>query len=389
MTHRIGHLPNVGQDTSFPDPSQPTTPVTPDIVDPNAPSVPPTREENELEIQRLSLEFARKQLEAFTRQETFQQEQENLLKPFLEEQTRLGEAATARQTKLDAVQDELLQFQLDAIRQGPGATSEQKALIGAQTEEAIQFGKSDIQEFQRSGLELLREELAPSLGLRPQDSPIIDRGGRVVAEGQRQAGQLVRSLRGAQSAAELNFPLAAGQFQATQTGAQQELSQSASQFLANLRQQIAVNRFSFSGGVGAGGLALASTQFGGNLPQLSPIPTSGGEGIGSTFGGIGGLLTGGAAIAKVFGFSSKKLKKDFKSINKAEMLRRVNNLDVERWKYKLADGEEHIGPYAEDFKKQFKTGDGVTINLLDAIGVLFASVQALTTEIEDLKSAAS
>jgi hypothetical protein len=63
-------------------------------------------------------------------------------------------------------------------------------------------------------------------------------------------------------------------------------------------------------------------------------------------------------------------------------------LDVDRWKYKpkiTNDQATHIGPYAEDFKEAFGVGDGVHIDLIDAIGVLFAAMKELTLEIREFK----
>ena len=57
-----------------------------------------------------------------------------------------------------------------------------------------------------------------------------------------------------------------------------------------------------------------------------------------------------------------------------------NELRVERWNYKPEvdlGNETHIGPYAEEFKEKFGVGDGRTINMIDAIGVLFAAVKGL------------
>ncbi len=109
--------------------------------------------------------------------------------------------------QLEAADDELLQDMLDRIRAGGAATPLEIELINSATEQALALGESDITRFLKEGLTQLREELAPQLGLRPGDTPILDRGGKAVAESARQQGQLVRDLRGQQFSARLGFPL--------------------------------------------------------------------------------------------------------------------------------------------------------------------------------------
>ncbi len=351
-----------------------TTTVTP---------APPTPQE--IELQELSIQLSQKQLEAIDRQTAFQAEQFELLSPLLEQQRVSQEKALAREEELDPIRKELLDLEIEAIRRGPAASPEQKKLIAAATNEAIAAGETDIERFRTEGLDALRTELAPSLGLRPGDSPVTQRGNRLLAETTRQQGQLVSRLRSAQAGAELNFPLAAQSLQTARTTGQQSLLTSSQQFMQQLQQQIAQNRL---GTTASGGLGLTGVPFAGSA-TLSALASNRGSTTnapgdpGKTLGGIGGLLTGIAA------FSSKKLKKDFKSIDVQEMLKKVNNLSVERWTYKLGDVEEHIGPYAEDFTREFQSGDGMTINIIDALGVLFASVQALTAKIEGLENGTS
>jgi hypothetical protein len=259
----------------------------------------------EIELQQASLDVARAQLSAIEQQSTFQQQQFEALGPLIEQQVQFGEEAAARAAEFDPIQRELLDLELAAIRQGTAATPEQRALIGETTELAIASGEADIERFTGRGLELLREELAPSLGLRPTDTPILDRGARVAEEGALQQGQLVRSLRGIQAQAELNFPLAAGQFQSARVGAQQNISQAAIQFQNQLRQQAFQNRLSQTAQVGGGGLGLSSIPFSGagTLAALSAnrgSTTTQTGGGGSFLGGVGGLLTGAGTLIGAF-----------------------------------------------------------------------------------------
>ena len=67
---------------------------------------------------------------------------------------------------------------------------------------------------------------------------------------------------------------------------------------------------------------------------------------------------------------------------------KIEDLPVERWRYKEGLGlgdSDHIGPYAEDFKETFGVGDGVTINLLDAVGVGLSATKGLAKKVKKLE----
>ena len=192
---------------------------------------------------------------------------------------------------------DLVQQQAEAAAAGVAATPEQKALIRETAEQAIAAGESDIQAFLEETGTTLREELSPQLGLRPSDSPILDRGERARQEAVRQQGQLVRNVRGAQAQQTLDFPLAAMQVgtQARATGA--SMSEAARQFQQQLAQQAFQNRAAMLGQTGTQGLQLAS--LGGNVPIISSGSKTT-DPLGQTatlLGGVGGLLTGAGAVA--------------------------------------------------------------------------------------------
>ena len=72
----------------------------------------------------------------------------------------------------------------------------------------------------------------------------------------------------------------------------------------------------------------------------------------------------------------------------AAILPRIDMLEVKAWKYRkgIADGGAagyHIGPYADQFKELFGIGDGVVINLADAIGILFAGIKELNAKFNE------
>lgn len=87
-----------------------------------------------------------------------------------------------------------------------------------------------------------------------------------------------------------------------------------------------------------------------------------------------------AGLAAMLMMSSKRFKEDREEIDESEVLQKLERLPVERWKY-IGDDKAHIGPFAEDFQELFGLGDGETIHVVDAIGVLMAAVKALSKKV--------
>ncbi|GAB4452031.1 MAG: hypothetical protein Fur0028_07570 [Bacteroidales bacterium] len=81
--------------------------------------------------------------------------------------------------------------------------------------------------------------------------------------------------------------------------------------------------------------------------------------------------------------SSKTLKDRFEELNKADLLSKIEQLDVKAWYYKGTQ-ERHIGPFAEDFYHTFGTGVldepqylGKSLAASDVAGVSLAAVKEL------------
>lgn len=265
------------------------------------------------ELEQISLEIARRQLSAIDAQTAQQQTGFDDISKLLSTLEASAAADSARQQELQPIIDEITQIQLQNLRQGTAATPEQITQIDKAISSALELGKSDISAGAQESLRLLREQLAPSLGLRPGDSPILDRGALVARESVRQQGQLVRGLEGQRAQALLNFPLAAQNLtnQTAQFTAGLATQQQA--FRANLQQQAVQNRLSASQTFGNLGLGLAGQQPAGAGLALGIGQQQTGLGIaqigadaqvraaqlgadagsaGSTLGGIGGLLLG-------------------------------------------------------------------------------------------------
>lgn len=193
----------------------------------------------EQELQDINLQISRQQLGALRSLGIFQGGLEKGLP------SAIQEAGTP-----SGIEQELSQLDLERIRAGGQATPEEIRLINEATGNALEAGESDISSFAQSQLGLLREELAPQRGLRPTDSPILDRGGDVIKEAVRQQGQLATSLRGANAQARLQFPLQRGQALGGQSLALQQFQQS-------LREQAVRNRLALTGQVAQLGLGIA------------------------------------------------------------------------------------------------------------------------------------
>lgn len=108
----------------------------------------------------------------------------------------------------------------------------------------------------------------------------------------------------------------------------------------------------------------------------------------SASAGLGNLIgTGIGVYAKMGGFgSSKDYKKNKKAIPKGKALQGIRNLDVESWDYKpgIEDGGHHVGPYAEDFQREFGLGNGKEIAGQDAVGVMMKAIQDLDAKVSSL-----
>ena len=127
----------------------------------------------------------------------------------------------------------------------------------------------------------------------------------------------------------------------------------------------------------AKGNALAQALLAGNQEyQIIGQQDSGGGGL----GGLGSVLGG---IGSIMGAmpSSKALKNKINTPSTKEILKSLKELDIDRWQYKGIE-DTHIGPYAEDFQDKFNVGNGQSINIIDALGVLFASVQELSKQVD-------
>jgi len=74
-------------------------------------------------------------------------------------------------------------------------------------------------------------------------------------------------------------------------------------------------------------------------------------------------------------FSSRKLKTDIKKVGKRDIskfAKYLEDIPLYTWRYK-GDKIRHFGPIAEEFKRKFGVGDGVTMHPADIMGVVLAA----------------
>lgn len=278
--------------------------------------------------------------------------------------------------------DALLASDFGRVMRSGEASDYERSLIDSAISEAIGAGSSDIDAAFTDTLGLLSQEVAPSRGMRMSDSPILDRGSKLAMEAIRQKSQLARNLRTQGAQQMLEFPLRRGE-------AMRVSSDALKTFQEELRQRAFSNRAAMLGAIQSGGLGLAGAggNAGGNAlsaltqSRLAGTSTSSSNPAGLA-AGVGSLLYGAGAAGLL---SSRRFKTNNTPLDEDDVLRRLMRLPVERWTYRNSD-EPHIGTYAEDFTKLFKVGDGVMLNMIDAMGVLMASVKALARKVEVLNA---
>lgn len=221
--------------------------------------------------------------------------------PTTDIQSQVGDQATVARTAASDRQaqlDQLFQDELDRIQGGPDATPEQQRLIGQIANERISSGTSDIQTALQESLGLLRSELAPSRGFRPEDTPIQDRGQVLARESLRLTEDLISQARADEARQLLDYPLQSSQLRGQQVRSLQDVGINESQFGQNLslalqqfQDQLRTNDLSRRLAVGEQGLNLASLGPT-NVGQFSPpgvISASKSSSYGSSKGGSSGL----------------------------------------------------------------------------------------------------
>jgi len=120
----------------------------------------------------------------------------------------------------------------------------------------------------------------------------------------------------------------------------------------------------------------------------------GNVGIGTTTYTLGPLTMNSGAYVTTGGTwtnaSSRSLKENFTELDSAEVLSKINSLDITRWNYKTESaGTTHIGPVAEEFYEAFQVGGANgrnSISSIDPAGVALLGIQALSKRLDSLNA---
>ncbi len=85
--------------------------------------------------------------------------------------------------------------------------------------------------------------------------------------------------------------------------------------------------------------------------------------------------------------SDANLKENFRPVDGAELLEKIEELPVSEWNYKVeSDAITHIGPTAQDFQKVFGVGENdKSISTIDPSGIALAAIKELSKQNRELK----
>ena len=210
-------------------------------------------------------------------------------------------------------QNSLMNDALAQIDQGVSLSPDQEALIKSSADNAIKSGLSDIGAFRDESLRSLAQETSQARGLRPEDTPILDVGGRIAIDANRNASQLIDQVRANEAQQRLEYPIQAGQYKAGLITNQQQLGTTNQAFINQLRQDAFSNRLNLlatTGNIGVNAASIApnanvmptladirlrsSTQY----SQGKQVGNPGVLGAASAAGGIGGFIEGVNSIGK-------------------------------------------------------------------------------------------
>ncbi|WP_084570542.1 tail fiber domain-containing protein [Methylosinus sp. PW1] len=104
------------------------------------------------------------------------------------------------------------------------------------------------------------------------------------------------------------------------------------------------------------------------------------SGTSALLGGLGSLAGLGLGLYK----SDEDAKEDKREVR--GILDALKKMPVSAWRYKDGqDRERHVGVMAQDFQRETGLGDGRSIHVVDALGVVMGGVQELAEQVEKLK----
>ncbi len=123
--------------------------------------------------------------------------------------------------------------------------------------------------------------------------------------------------------------------------------------------------------------SVVAVGFNGGYPTVGTnailVGTNGTNGNGASLT-VGGVWTNASSIT---------FKEDFQPLDAKDILAKISNLSISRWKYK-GTNEYHIGPIAEEFYNSFKTeNDARHISTIDPSGISLIAIQELSRQLQE------
>jgi Chaperone of endosialidase len=136
----------------------------------------------------------------------------------------------------------------------------------------------------------------------------------------------------------------------------------------------------FSNSMVFGDNNVTSWYFGRTFPSLAAAVFQ--VGFNPTNGNAAFLSATGTWVS----ISDSTKKEGFSPVNREELLQKILQLDIQRWRYKKTN-EYHIGPVAQQFYRVFNVGTTDTgISALDPAGIALAAIQELIQKNNSLEA---
>lgn len=83
--------------------------------------------------------------------------------------------------------------------------------------------------------------------------------------------------------------------------------------------------------------------------------------------------------------SGRSQKENFETLDTADVLSKIEQLEVSRYNYKKKKDEKHISPMADDFPALFGIGDGKSLSAKDIAGVALLGIKELIKRVKALE----
>ena len=282
-------------------------------------------------------------------------------------------AAVERSQLLRGQNQDTLGRILQLAQTGPTLTEDQAGRIRGAADLAIESGLSDLGRFREQTFEDVRQSAA-SRGLRPNDTPIVNRLTDLGEQLGRQAQGLTTDIRTQQLLQELQYPLAAFQANLGGLGVASDVGARERAFEQGLANQAQATRLGLASGAitGAGNLATSqnpATTF----TQLRELPEAPEQQKGNPLAEWGPVLSAVAQGIGSYAASDERVKEDVEPLDAKAVLSHLRGV---RYRYK--DPEKHgegdqIGILAQDL---LEAGLGGAV-AADDEGTLMVNTQKL------------